>query len=101
MNINSIPVANIFTAWIVDFNNNKNMLEVGSNVFRCEGQGSWLLKHNGDDVISNVSLSEQLEGKINKAVKKDVSIIKLYILKVAECYAKYPVNAVTLVSNRG
>lgn len=38
------------------------MLEMGADVFRCEGQGSWFLKHNGDDVISNVSLSEQLEG---------------------------------------
>lgn len=57
----SIPVTDIFSARIVDFNNDKYMLEVGANVFRCEGQGSWFLKHNGDDVISDVSLSEQLE----------------------------------------
>lgn len=56
--VDSLPVADIFSAWIVDFNNNKYMLKVGANAFRREGQGSWLLKHNGDDVISDMSLSE-------------------------------------------
>lgn len=54
------------------------MLEVGSNVFRCEGQGSWFLKYNGDDVISNVSLSEQLEEQTDKAVKNDLRVLKIF-----------------------
>lgn len=84
MHTASIPVADVFSAWIMDFNNNKYMLEVGAKVFRREGQGSWFLKHNGDNVISDVSLSEQLEGWTK--VKKDIRVLKLYILMVTQCY---------------
>lgn len=44
----------------MNFNDDKHMLEMGADVFGCERQGTGLLKHDGDDVISYVSLSEQL-----------------------------------------
>lgn len=61
-----LPVADILSARIVDFNDDEHMLEMGPDVFGCEGQGTGLLKHDGDDVISYVPLSEQLVREENK-----------------------------------
>lgn len=61
-----LPVADILSARIVNFNDDEHMLEMGPDVFGCEGQGTGLLKHDGDDVISYVPLSEQLVREENK-----------------------------------
>lgn len=61
-----MPVADILSARIVNFNDDEHMLEMGADVFGCEGQGTGLLKHDGDDVISYVPLSEQLVREENK-----------------------------------
>lgn len=55
-----LPVADVLCAGMVNFNDDKHVLEMGANVFGCEGQSTGLLKHDGHNVISYVSLSEQL-----------------------------------------
>lgn len=48
----------------MDFDDDKHVLEVGSDVFRGKRQGTGLLEYNGDDVVADVSLPQQLaEGK--------------------------------------
>jgi hypothetical protein len=42
---------------VMDSDNNENMLELGSNGLRGEGQSSRLLKDNGYYVISDVTLA--------------------------------------------
>lgn len=40
----------------------KDVLEVGADVFGGERERPGLLEHDGDDVVSNVTLPQQLEG---------------------------------------
>lgn len=48
----------------MDFDDDKHMLKMGSDVFRGKRQGPRLLEYNGDDVVADVSLPQQLaEGK--------------------------------------
>ena len=62
-NIAQIPVIGVIRARIENSDHNKNMLEVRSNVLWCEGKCSGFLKHNGDNVISNMSFSQELQQK--------------------------------------
>lgn len=39
----------------------KDVLEVGADVFGGERERPGLLEHDGDDVVSNVTLPQQLE----------------------------------------
>lgn len=41
--------------------NHKDMLEVRADVFGGEWERPWLLEHDGDDVVPNMTLSQQLE----------------------------------------
>lgn len=48
----------------MDFDDDKHVLEMGSDVFRGERQGPGLLEYDGDDVVADVPLPQQLaEGK--------------------------------------
>ena len=39
---------------------NENMLEVGADILWCKRLGTRLLKHDSDDIIADVALSQQL-----------------------------------------
>lgn len=48
----------------MDFDDDEHVLEMGSDIFWGERQGPGLLEYNGDDVVADVSLPQQLaEGK--------------------------------------
>lgn len=51
-----LPVAHVVSTGVVDFDDNKHMLEMGADVFRGERKGSGLLEYYGDDVVANVPL---------------------------------------------
>lgn len=56
----------------MDFDDDKHVLEMGSDVFRGERQGPGLLEHDGDDVVADVPLPQQLaEGK------KKIEVLKI------------------------
>lgn len=44
----------------MDFDDDKHVLEMGSDIFRGKRQGPGLLEYDGDDVVADVSLSQQL-----------------------------------------
>lgn len=77
-----LPVADVLSARIVNFNDDEHMLEMGADVFGCEGQGAGLLKHDGDDVISYVPLSEQLVREENK--QRRTGRVKLCIVSASK-----------------
>lgn len=52
-----LPVADVISARVVDFDDDKHMLEMGADVFGSERKGPGLLEHDGDDVVANVPLS--------------------------------------------
>lgn len=52
-----LPVADIFSARVVDFDNHKHMLEMGSDVLWSKRKGPGLLEHDGDDVVPDVPFS--------------------------------------------
>ena len=56
------PVADVISAGVVDFDDNKHVLEMRADVLGREGESSRLLEHDGDDVVANVSLPQQLGG---------------------------------------
>lgn len=67
-----LPVADVISAGVVDFDDDKHVLEMGSDVFRGERQGPGLLEHDGDDVVADVPLPQQLaEGK------KKIEVLKI------------------------
>lgn len=51
-----LPVADVISAGVVDFDDDKHMLEMRADVFRGEGKGPGLLEHYGDDIVANVPL---------------------------------------------
>ena len=56
------PVADVISAGVVDFDDNKHVLEMRADVLGREGESSRLLEHDGDDVVANVPLPQQLGG---------------------------------------
>lgn len=48
---------NIICAWIMDLDNDEDMLKLGSNGFGCEWQSTRLLKDYGYNIIPDVSLA--------------------------------------------
>lgn len=55
-----LPVTGIFRARVVHADNNEHVLEVRAYILWGERQRSRLLKDNGDDVVPDVSLSQEL-----------------------------------------
>lgn len=53
-----LPVAHVISAGVVDFDDDKHMLEMGADVFWSERKGPWLLEHYGDDIVANVPLPQ-------------------------------------------
>lgn len=53
-----LPVADVICAGVVDFDDDKHMLEMGADVFWSEGKGPGLLEYYGDDIIANVPLPQ-------------------------------------------
>lgn len=51
-----LPVAHVISAGVVDFDDDKHMLEMRADVFRSERKGPRLLEYYGDNVIANVPL---------------------------------------------
>lgn len=49
-----LPVADVISAGVVDFDDDKHMLEMGSDVFGSEGKGPGLLEYYGDDIVADV-----------------------------------------------
>lgn len=57
----------------MDFDDDKHVLEMGSDVFRGKRQGPGLLEYNGDDVVADMSLPQQLaEGETKKRSRYQV-----------------------------
>lgn len=44
----------------MNLNDDEDMLEMGADGLWGEGQGAWLLEHDCHDVVSDVSLPQQL-----------------------------------------
>lgn len=53
-----LPVADVISAGVVDFDDDKHMLEMGADVFWSERKGPRLLEYYGDDIIANVPLPQ-------------------------------------------
>lgn len=53
-----LPVADVISAGVVDFDDDKHMLEMGADVFWRERKGPWLLEYYGDDIIADVPLPQ-------------------------------------------
>ena len=51
-----LPVADVISAGVVDFDDDKHMLEMGADVFWSERKRPGLLEYYGDDIVANVPL---------------------------------------------
>lgn len=51
-----LPVADVISAGVVDFDDDKHVLEMRADVFRSERKGPGLLEYYGDDIIADVPL---------------------------------------------
>ena len=51
----------VFWVGVGDPDNNKDVLELGAHGVWREGQGTWLLEHNGDNVVADVAFPQQLQ----------------------------------------
>jgi len=51
-----LPVADVISAGVVDFDDDKHMLEMRADVFWSERKGPRLLEYDGDDIIANMPL---------------------------------------------
>lgn len=49
-----LPVADVISAGVVDFDDDKHMLEMGSDVFWSKRKGPRLLEYYSDDIVANV-----------------------------------------------
>lgn len=57
----TVPVTDRVRAWVVHSYDHKNMLEMRADVLGTERLGSRLLKHYCHNIVSNVTLSQQLQ----------------------------------------
>lgn len=57
------PVAGLVRAGVVHPYDDEDVLKVRANVPWSEGVSTWLLEHNGHDVVPNVAFPQQLEKK--------------------------------------
>lgn len=55
-----LPVAHVFRAGVVDLDDDKHVLEVRADVFGSKWKGPGFLEHDGDDVVADVALPQQL-----------------------------------------
>lgn len=51
-----LPVADVISAGVVDFDDDKHMLEMRADVFWSERKGPGLLEYYGDNIVANVPL---------------------------------------------
>lgn len=51
-----LPVADVISAGVVDFDDDKHMLEMRADAFWSKRKGPGLLEYYGDDIIANVPL---------------------------------------------
>lgn len=51
-----LPVTDVVSAGVMDFDDDKHMLEMRADVFWSEGKGPGLLEYDGDDVIADMPL---------------------------------------------
>lgn len=58
------PVAGLVRTGVVHTYDDEDVLKVGANVPGSEGVSTWLLEHNGHDVVPNVAFPQQLEKKV-------------------------------------
>lgn len=56
----SVPVGDVIGAGVVHTNDDEDVLELRTDVLRREGQGARLLEDDGDDVVANVPLPQEL-----------------------------------------
>lgn len=65
----------------MNLNDDEDMLEMWANGLWSEGQGAWLLEHDCHNVVTDVSLSQQLMEQNrhthSNALKKQASAIKM------------------------
>ena len=54
------PVIGFVSAGLVNLDDDEDMLEMGADGLWREGQGAWLLEHDCHDVVTDVSLPQQL-----------------------------------------
>lgn len=54
------PVVGVVSAGLMDLNDDEDMLEVGADGLWSEGEGARLLEHDCHDVVTDVSLPQQL-----------------------------------------
>lgn len=54
------PVVSFVSAGLMNLNDDEDMLEVRADGLWSEGQGAWLLEHDCHNVITDVSLPQQL-----------------------------------------
>lgn len=51
-----LPVADVISAGVVDFDDDKHMLEMRADVFWSKRKGPGLLEYYSDDIVANVPL---------------------------------------------
>lgn len=54
------PVVGVFSAGLVNLNDDEDVLEMGADGLRSKGQSTWLLEHDRDNVVTDVPLPQQL-----------------------------------------
>ena len=60
-NARDSPVTHIFSAWIMHFDYDEDMLKVGPDAFWSKRKCSGLLEDNGHDVISYMPFPQELQ----------------------------------------
>lgn len=55
-----LPVAHVIRAGVVDLDDDKHVLEVRADVFGSKWKGPGFLEHDGDNVVADVALPQQL-----------------------------------------
>lgn len=65
--VQTSPVGGVVRAGTVCPHNHKHVLEVRADVLRGEGKSPGFLEHDGDDVVPDMALPQQLE-KVERKV---------------------------------
>ena len=55
-----LPVVGVLRAGLMNLNYDEDMLEMGADGLWSEGQSTWLLENDRHNVVSDVSLPQQL-----------------------------------------
>lgn len=72
-----IPVISVVRARVENSDHNEHMLKVRSNVLWCEWKCTRFLKHDGDNVVSNMPFSEELKQiEITSLTREHLTILR-------------------------